>query len=195
MAHPPNIALTPQTDERNFPVWKKDAPPGMSGYPWPRMMIRPVTDQDIQEWRTKNIRRDPNSGREYFEDRPPKKDDPMPVLVNQDLVDAGLAPTIGEPVICSSPDHEEQVRRVLGIDERAAALSASAAEKPDTFMAPVDTSCTQAAEIERLEKENEDLRKKLSATPSVFPPLQAKSKSRSRSRSPAKTTLKEFAAS
>ena len=188
MAHPPNIALTPQTDERNFPVWKKDAPPGFSGHPWPRMMVRPVTEEDIRDWRAKNLRRDPNTNREYFEDRPPKKGDPIPVLVNQDLVDAGLAPVVGEPVICTSPDHEDRVMKVLVSTNEPGTPE----ETPDTFSIPTGDP---AAKLERLQRENDELRKKLLTVPSVSLPPQAKSRSRSRSKSPAKASLEEFSAS
>ncbi len=117
MPHPPQIPLTPQTDERNFPRWAADAPPGKSGHPYPKMLTRTCTKEDRIEWREKNKRIDQNTHREYFEGVAPPLHAPIPVLTTIEMVDEGLAPLAGEPVIVKDAAEERRVMEFLGWSE------------------------------------------------------------------------------
>lgn len=153
MPHPPNIALTPQTDERNFPICREGAPPGQSGHAYPRMLTRPCTAEDREAWRTKNKRMDRTTREEYWEDRPPKVGDPIPVISTLELVDAALAQVVGEPVIVHDAEDEKTVREMLGL--------AAAEAKPSTFSIPIRGGAAQMpgaeSPLERLRRENDEL--------------------------------------
>ena len=70
MAHPPNIPLTPQTDERNFPRHDPAAPIGRSGHPYPKQLTREFLPEDVEPWRAKNVRYDRHGNPpDYFDKR------------------------------------------------------------------------------------------------------------------------------
>ena len=113
--HPARIPLTPQTDERNFPVWEgPKAPPGHSGHPYPKMLIRAFPKEERASWLEKHKRHDRMDG-DYWEERCPKVGDPVPYEATQELVDAGLANTVGEPLIANTPAEEELIYRAMGL--------------------------------------------------------------------------------
>ena len=146
MPHPPQIPLTPQTDERNFPHWDKDAQAGRSGYAYPKMLTRSFTKDDRDIWLERNVRVDMNTNKRYYDDRVPKLGDPVPIVATQDLVDAGLAGTVGEPVVADDAGDEKLILGVLGIGPVEAA--------PAVISVPIAGSreVELAAENERLKK-------------------------------------------
>ena len=153
--HPARIPLTPQTDERNFPVWEgPKAPPGHSGHPYPKMLIRAFPKEERASWLEKHKRHDRMDG-DYWEERCPKVGDPVPYEATQELVDAGLANTVGEPLIANTPAEEELIYRAMGLRGPSAPapvvnipLAAEPADEADGTMAD-------------LEAENARLRKQL----------------------------------
>ena len=122
MGHPPQIPLTPQTDERNFPVWKQNAPPGVSGHSYPKQLTQRFTAEQRDEWREKNRQIDPNTNKEFYNERCPKVGDPVPVLSTMKMVDAGFADNINEPVVVADAEDEELVREMLGLPSIAEAI-------------------------------------------------------------------------
>ena len=131
MPHPPQIPLTPQTDERNFPRWAHDAPPGKSGHPYPKMLTRTCTKEDRIEWREKNRRVDQHTRQEYYEGVAPPLHAPIPVLSTVEMVDEGLAPLANEPVIVKDASEERRIMEFLGLMEPE--------EPPQTVAIPVRT--------------------------------------------------------
>ena len=120
MPHPPQIPLTPQTDERNFPRWEGEkAPPGRPGARYPKMLTRSCTREDRDEWVRSHRRVDQNTRQEYWEDTPPRVNSQIPILSTQDMVDEGLADVANEPIIVGSAEEEERVRVFLGYDKPA----------------------------------------------------------------------------
>ncbi len=117
MPHPPQIPLTPQTDERNFPRWDAKAPPGKSGHPYPKMLTKICTREDREAWVNKNRRVDRVTREDYWEDTPPRIGAPIPILVTQDLVDAGLCPLANEPLVVNDQQEETEIRAFLGLTE------------------------------------------------------------------------------
>jgi hypothetical protein len=116
MPHPSNIPLTPQTDDRFFPKWQgTDAPYGESGCRYPKMLTRECTSVDREEWLKRNKRRDNVSGNEYYEDVAPSVGALIPVVATAELVNAGLAKIVGEPVIAKDREHEVEVVAKLGL--------------------------------------------------------------------------------
>ncbi len=136
MPHPPQIPLTPQTDERNFPRWAKDAPPGKSGHPYPKMLTRTCTKEDRIEWREKNRRVDQHTRQEYYEGVAPPLHSQIPVLSTIEMVDEGLAPLANEPVIVKDSAEEQRIMEFLGWAEPD--------EPPPTVAIPVRTSLKKA---------------------------------------------------
>ncbi len=99
MPHPPNIPLTRQTDDRNFPVHDPGAPWGQSGHPYPKCINREFTEEDIEPWKRQHVQYDAGTRAEYFNARRPQpqrvlssgKTVPgqlVPVLVTQEMIDA-----------------------------------------------------------------------------------------------------------
>ena len=117
MPHPPQIPLTPQTDERNFPRWQANAPPGKSGHEYPKMLTRICTREDREAWVNKNRRVDRVTREDYWEDTPPRVGAMIPILVTQDLVDAGLCPLANEPLIVNDREDEARIRAFLGLTD------------------------------------------------------------------------------
>lgn len=120
MSHGPQIALTPQTDERNFPKWAANAPAGKSGHAYPKMLTRLCTKQDRDEWIERNRKIDVNTRQEYWDEKPPKVGTPIPVVATQDLVDSGFADVLGEPVVVASAADEAVILDMLGIKAQPA---------------------------------------------------------------------------
>ncbi len=129
MPHPPQIPLTPQTDERLFPRWQQDAPPNKSGSKYPKMLTRPCTREDREKWAVSNKRRDQNTGQDYFESTAPRLGAPIPLIVTNEMVTDGLAQLAGEPVIVNDQEEEVRVRAFLGLD--------AAPPKPSTIQIPI----------------------------------------------------------
>lgn len=151
MAHPPQIPLTPQTDERNFPRWQDKAPPGQSGHGYPKMLTRKFTKDEREAWRDKHRRIDVTTRQEYFEERIPKVGDPVPVLATEDLVDAGIAILVGEPVVVANADEEKRALGILG-DQGVEV------ETPATsFTVPISNGRPSDSALEKLRQENADL--------------------------------------
>lgn len=151
MGHGAQIPQTPQTDERNFPRHDPHAPPGQSGHPYPRMLTRPCTKQDQEEWIEKNRQIDRNTREEYWTEQRPRIGAQIPYLATQDLVDAGFAKTPGEPVIIESQADEELIFQTLGIEKpRPAPRATSVSELVD-----------DDSEASRLEAENRRLEEAL----------------------------------
>lgn len=114
MPHPPQIPLTPQTDERNFPRWEgENAPPGRPGARYPKMLTRPVTKEDRLEHREKNLRHE--NGREYYQDVPPRLNAQIPLKTTDEMVDAGMCERAGDDIIAESKEHEERILQFLGL--------------------------------------------------------------------------------
>ena len=122
MPHPPQIPLTPQTDERNFPRWEGiNAPPGRPGCRYPKMLTRLATREDRESWKDRNRRIDQTNQREYFDDVAPRVNTPVPLLTTQEMVDEGLAETANQPIIVKDAEEEARVRVFLGLDTPAPA--------------------------------------------------------------------------
>jgi hypothetical protein len=150
MPHGPQVPLTPQTNERNFPVWNEDAPPGFSGHPYPKMLTRICTRADREEWLQIHRKRDQNTKEDYWEESPPVVGSPIPVLVTQDLVNEGLFRVAGQPVIMTDKEHEALVCAKLGMP-RAPEV------KPKTVAIPI-----AGRSVDDLLAENQALRQALS---------------------------------
>ena len=116
MPHPPQIPLTPQTDERNFPRWEAKAGPGKSGHPYPKMLTKTCTQDDRDRQRKKTQRMDRQDGA-YWDEPPLRVGAPIPLLSTQEMVDAGKADTIGEPVYVNSESEERELLVFLGLAE------------------------------------------------------------------------------
>lgn len=129
MPHPPQIPLTPQTDERSFPRWQENAPPGHSGHGYPKMLTRPCTKEDRAEWREKNKRMDVNTHREYYEEVAPTLYAPIPILSTQEMVEEGLCPLANEPIVVRDSAEERRMLEFLGL--------AKPAEPPRSVAIPV----------------------------------------------------------
>lgn len=117
MPHPPQIPLTPQTDERNFPRHDPGAAPGKSGHPYPKMLTRICTREDRSAWIEANRRVDQTTRQDYWESTPPRVNAPIPMLTTQDMVDEGLCDLAGQPIIVQDKEQEARVRAFLGLDE------------------------------------------------------------------------------
>lgn len=142
MPHPPQIPLTPQTDERNFPRWEgENAPPGRPGHRYPKMLTRPCTRADREAWVEKNRRTDRVTREDYWEEPPPRVGAPIPMLATQAMVDEGLAQLANEPIVVNDKEDEIRVRAFLGILEPQApvakAVSIPLAAPPDEELPPV----------------------------------------------------------
>ncbi len=122
MPHPPQIPLTPQTDERNFPRWEGEkANPGRPGCRYPKMLTRLATREDRTAWVERNRRTDQSTRQDYWEETPPRVNTPIPLLTTQDMVDGGLAETANQPIIVKDAEEEAKVRVFLGLDTPVAA--------------------------------------------------------------------------
>ena len=137
MPHPPQIPLTPQTDERNFPRWRDDAEPGQSGAKYPKMLTRPVTEEDTEEWIRKNRRLDMTTRMEYWESVAPQVGGRIPLLSTQKMVAEGLQRVAGEPIIVNNPEHEAEVRAFLGLDVKTS-------PKAESVSIPIADTATPA---------------------------------------------------
>ena len=153
MGHNSSIPDSPQTNEKFFPTWVKNAPPGQSGHPFPKMLVRAFTKEDRPDWLEKNKKFDDIKGREYYDERCPKVGDPMPIPATQDVVDAGFAPNVGADIIVSNSEDEELVCEMLGIEVNR--------PLPGSIAIPINLG--PSANETRLAAENEKLRKQLAA--------------------------------
>ena len=177
--HPPQIPLTPQTDERNFPRWENRAPPGRSGHAYPKMLTRKFTKEDREEWREKHKRQDTN-GRDYWEERCPKVGDPVPMAVTIELIDEGYGNVIGEDIVVANEDEEQAVLQILGIN----------APEPEPVATTVPLVPIARRTTADLEAENAALRRSLAARSKPAPKRRAKAKRKAPARA---VTLDEMA--
>ncbi len=115
MPHPPQIPLTPQTDERNFPRWDKNAPAGKSGHPYPKMLTKICTREDRDAWVEKNRRTDRVTREDYWEETPPRVGAPIPIPATQELVDEGLSEIVNAPVVVNDATAEQRACELLGL--------------------------------------------------------------------------------
>lgn len=159
MAHPPQIPLTPQTNEANFPRWASDAPPGQSGSAFPKMLLRPFTKEDREVWRERNRKIDQNTRQEFYEERCPKVGDMVPVLATEEVVDAGFAARIGEELIARDAGQMQALLLVLKNEAWLQGRPEPVLEKPRTVEIPLAQSTEDA--ISALEAENDALRKRI----------------------------------
>jgi hypothetical protein len=153
MGHNSSIPDSPQTNEKFFPTWVKNAPPGQSGHPFPKMLVRAFTKDDRAEWLEKNRKIERNTREEYYEERCPKLGDPVPMVATQEIVDAGFAPNVGADIIVNNSEDEELVCEMLGIEVNR--------PLPGTLAIPLNMG--PSANETRLAAENEKLRKQLAA--------------------------------
>lgn len=169
MGHGPQIALTPQTDERNFPRWEPNAPPGRSGHAYPRMLTRSATVEDIKEWREKNKKVDRTTREDFWEDRAPKRNDPIPIAATVELVDAGYANVIGEPVVAQSAEDEKAIREILqdGINANVPSAPSSISVLVPEGPSELEKLRAQNAELEAELKRREELKAALAEQPRV----------------------------
>lgn len=162
MGHPKQIPLTPTTDPDSFPKWEENAPPGRSGHPYPKMLTREFLESDVEEWRRNNVKTDDPSGKPYFIERIPRlrgkkrikgkiidvPGDSIPILASDELVEAGYANLVGEPVIVRSAEEEVKVRAMLGLPS----------EEEQTAEAIVVPLTRSSPELAAIEDENKRLR-------------------------------------
>lgn len=119
MPHGPQIPLTPQTDERNFPRWSKDAKGSDSGAQYPKMLTRLCTRADLEEWRQTHGQFDPQTQRTHWNEAGPRIGSQIPRLATPEMVDAGLAKVANEPIIVDDKEMEAKVNVFLGLDRPA----------------------------------------------------------------------------
>lgn len=158
------VPLTPQTDPKNFPVWEENAPPGQSGHPYPRMITRPFTEKDRDEWINRHRKVDRITREEYFEERVPFVGSQVPYLATAEMVAKSLCRRAGEPVIAESEAQEKDILAFLGVDKpepkpepvNAADLMATN-DGPD----PLDALKAQNAELRRQLAEKRELEAEL----------------------------------
>jgi hypothetical protein len=153
MAHNSSIPDSPQTNEKFFPTWAKNAPPGQSGHPFPKMLVRAFTKEDRPVWLEKNRKIDRNTRDEYYEERCPKIGDPIPIAATQEVVDAGFAPNVGSDIVVNNSEDEELVCEMLGIDVNR--------PLPGSIAIPINLG--PSANETRLAEENAALKRKLAA--------------------------------
>lgn len=199
MGHPAQIPLTPQTDERNFPVWEKGAPPGKSGHAYPKMLTKACTKEDRDEWLKQNVKIDRNTREEYWEDRVPRVGTQIPLLANDDIVDAGFAKAPGQPLIAESAADEALLLDMLGIkDTQSAAKVAipmASSGDDDDFESEADAIEAENERLAAAIARNKALKKQLAAETAPAPARKPKQKRRKR-RAAAKAvarTLEEMA--
>ncbi len=187
MAHPPNIPLTPQTDERNFPVWDAKAGFGRSGHPYPKMLTREFMPEDVESWQQANRRYDKQNG-EFWETRCPRSrkvlpngkvipGDPVPIKSNQDLLDAGFADTIGQDVICKTEKEEAEIRLLLG-------LPTIEEEKKASSVTRLMQNDGTEAELQRLREKNEELEALLERNVALNTKIKAEQATRAKMKKP-----------
>lgn len=117
MPHGPQIPLTPQTDERNFPKWEANAPPGRSGSQYPKLLTRNFTEEDKDAWVKTHRKFDVGSRAEYFDERVPDVGAIVPIAATAELVHAGLAKKKGDDVVVADAEDEKTVREMLGLND------------------------------------------------------------------------------
>lgn len=157
--HPPQIPLTPQTNEAMFPRHDPAAPPGFSGHAYPKMLVKECKEEDRALWLEKNRQIDQPTRQEFYIDRPPKvgvmvkrkvkgalisvyvPGDPIPITATEELVDSGFARVIGEPVIAGNAEDEEMIYEILGIEMPSA-------ESPPMIGIPINSGRELALESE-----------------------------------------------
>lgn len=122
MPHPPQIPLTPQTDERNFPRWDSKAPPGHSGHPYPKMINRIVTRELADEVRAKTQRQGSPHEAPYWDEPRLRVGAQTPITATQEMVDAGFADHIGQEIVVQSEAEETEFKtKFLGVKPPAPA--------------------------------------------------------------------------
>jgi hypothetical protein len=162
MGHPPQIPLTPQTNENAFPRYDAGAAPGKSGHPYPYMLHYEFLPEHREAWQEAHKQYDEQKNKYYWIERCPKaravrKDgvvivgDPVAVLSTQDLVDSGYANVVGEPVIVRDAAEEKIVCDILGIPTR----------KEREQQAKSVTIDMASGELVRLKQQNADLEAEL----------------------------------
>lgn len=130
LAHPSNIPLTAQTDARNFPEWEgTDAAHGRPGCRFPKMLTRVCTQADVEAWLATNKHFDAQTRETFYTERAPRVGSQIPVTANDDLVTAGRAARVGDPVVVELPQDEEAVLKIIGPPEPVAPLPIPMAAK------------------------------------------------------------------
>lgn len=158
MPHPPQIPLTSQTDERNFPRWEgENAPFGRPGHRYPKMLTKVCTPSDRKEWVEKHRRIDQNTRQEYWETAPPRVGSPIPMEANAILVDAGIAPYVGAPLVADNKEQEAEILKALGLWDEVPqppktvsipVAAAQPAKKRGRPRKPVAESSNEVSELE-----------------------------------------------
>lgn len=178
MGHPPQIPLTPQTDERNFPRHQYNAPVGQSGCIYPKMLTRLFTKDEVKPWEEKHVQYDKTTREQFFIERRPKVGDPVPVLATQELVNEGLVPLAGEPVICRDAEHEKSIRRALGLAPEEAPIPSISI--PIRGMSEEQRLIAENDVLQKLIAQNEALQNRIAAMEGEKEPPKATRKKRKR---------------
>jgi hypothetical protein len=177
--HNSSIPMTPQTDPRNFPQWDAKAPPGQSGHKYPKMLTRPFTVADRDEWLVKNRRIDRNTREEYYEERVPRIGIEYPVSATQEVVDAGFADRVGEAVIFRTEADEKAILQLLrneewlkdktqGLSDPQKAVSVSSGDLATILDTPADKLEAENARLRALIAERDKLQAQLRADTEIF---------------------------
>ncbi len=173
MPHPPNIPLTRQTDERNFPQHDPEAPWGQSGHPYPKRINREFTEDDIEPWKKKHVQYDAGTRTEYFNERRPQarrvlasgKIIPgqwVPVIVTQEMIDyLQLKQNVGDELEVSNAEELAKVRGFLGQEQDTPPVSITALVQEDKTESQVERLKRQNAELEAELERNALLHAKL----------------------------------
>ncbi len=176
MPHPPNIPLTRQTDDRNFPQHDPGAPWGQSGHPYPKRINREFMPEDVEPWKKSHVQYDAQSRMEYFYDRCPQpqrvlssgkvvKGQLVPVIVTQEMIDyLQLTQNVGEELVVNSAEEEAKAKGFLGQEEEEIApASVTALVQKDNTESEVERLKRQNAELEAELERNVELTRKVKA--------------------------------
>ncbi len=163
MPHPPNIPLTRQTDDRNFPQHDPGAPWGQSGHPYPKRINREFMPEDVEPWKKRHVQFDAQTRTEYYNERCPQpqrvlssgkivQGQLVPVIVTQEMIDElRLTQNVGEELVVVSAEEEQKAKKFLGQEIAPSASSVTALVQEDKT----------ESEIERLKRQNAELEAEL----------------------------------
>ncbi len=176
MPHPPNIPLTRQTDDRNFPQHDPAAPWGQSGHAYPKRMNREFMPEDVEPWKKQHVQYDAQSRSEYYYDRCPQpqrvmtsgkvvKGQLVPVIVTQEMIDClQLTQSVGEELVVNNAEEETKARGFLGqVEEEITPASVTALVQKDKTEAELERMKRQNAELEAELERHVQLTQKIKA--------------------------------
>jgi hypothetical protein len=172
MPHPPNIPLTRQTDDRNFPQHDPEAPWGQSGHPYPKRINREFMPEDVEPWRERHVQFDTASQKKYYNERCPQPrrvltsgkiipGQMVPVIVTQEMIDyLQLTQNVGDELEVKSAEEEVKAKGFLG-HEDPAPVSVTALVQEDKTESQVERLKRQNAELEAELERNIELTQKI----------------------------------